>query len=47
MSSGLYEVELYGGLFVFMGYIVFDTQVGAMNFLAKFVSALLTCSGRR
>jgi hypothetical protein len=27
MSSGLFEVELYGGLLMFMGYIVFDTQV--------------------
>ena len=27
MSSGLYEIELYGGLFMFMAYIVFDTQV--------------------
>ena len=34
MSSGLFEVELYGGLFMFMGYIVFDTQVPlALNLL--------------
>jgi Bax inhibitor 1 len=33
MSSGLYEIELYGGLFMFMAYIVFDTQVGNVNLL--------------
>ena len=33
MSSGLYEIELYGGLFMFMAYIVFDTQVGTVNLL--------------
>mmetsp|Transcript_70299 Transcript_70299/g.187306 ORF Transcript_70299/g.187306 Transcript_70299/m.187306 type:complete len:168 (-) Transcript_70299:73-576(-) len=26
-SSGLYEVELFGGLLIFIGYVVFDTQM--------------------
>eukprot|EP00960_Hanusia_phi_P028669 747545-Hanusia_phi.AAC.1 len=27
MSAGLYEIELYGGLFMFMAYVIFDTQM--------------------
>ncbi len=27
LSQGLYTVELYGGLFMFMMYIIFDTQI--------------------
>lgn len=27
LSAGLFAVELYGGLFMFMCYIIFDTQM--------------------
>jgi len=27
LSAGLYEIELYGGLFMFMAYVIFDTQM--------------------